>query len=95
MLVDSLNGMNWRQLRFKYKDRYKRSKLEKAKRQLTSAQVQRIMKEYGLLSKEGLGKTTFRPPFEDYTKTLEQKTTRYKGTGRVDYEDIVDEAWED
>ena len=98
MLVDSLNGMNWRQLRSKYKQRYKRSKLEKVKGQLTSAQVQRIMNAYGQGGKGGLGKTTFRPPFKGYTKTLEQKTTRYKGTGRVDAEDaenIINEVWDD
>mgnify|MGYP003116148080 CR=1 FL=1 len=98
MLVDSLNGMNWRQLRSKYKQRYKRSKLEKAKDQLTSAQVQRIKQAYGEGGKGGLGKTTFQPPFKGYTKTLEQKTTRYKGTGRVDAEDaenIINEVWDD
>ena len=98
MLVDSLNGMNWRQLRSKYKQRYKRSKLEKVKGQLTSAQVQRIMNLYKQGGKGGLGKTTFRPPFKDYHKTLEQKTTRYKATGRVDEADatkIIKEVFDD
>ena len=99
MLIDSLNGMDWRQLRSNYKHRYKRGKLEKVKSQLTSAQVQRIKQEYKQGGKAGylsdLNRREFKPPFKDYHKTLEQKTTRYKGTGRVDYEDIVDEAWED
>ena len=56
------------------------------------------MNAYGQGGKGGLGKTTFRPPFKGYTKTLEQKTTRYKGTGRVDAEDaenIINEVWDD
>ena len=98
MLIDRISGMNWRQLRTRYKQRYKRSQVERVVRQLTPSQVQRIMKAYGLSGKGGLGKTGFKPPFEGYTKTLEQKTTRYKGTGRVDAEDaenIINEVWDD
>ena len=94
MLIDRLNGMNWRQLKRKYKG-YNRGTLEQIKNQLTSSQVQRIMKEYGLSGKGGLGKTGFRPPYAGYTKTLEQKTTKIKGTGRVDYDDIWDEAFDE
>ena len=40
-------------------------------------------------------------PWAGLTKTLEQKTTKFKGTGRVDFEDlpdydnIVEDAWDD
>tara|TARA_R100000458_G_scaffold5619_1_gene4483 strand:- start:74 stop:1951 length:1878 start_codon:yes stop_codon:yes gene_type:complete len=94
MLIDRLNGMNWRQLKRKYKG-YNRGTLEQIKNQLTSSQVQRIMNAYGWSGKGGLGKTKFRPPFKGYTKTLEQKTTKIKGTSRVNYDDIINEAFDD
>ena len=89
MLIDSLNGMDWRQLRSNYKHRYKRGKLEKVKSQLTSAQVQRIKQEYKQGGKAGyLSDLNKKIQGNLPSKTAERKIRQSKLKGYINIDDI-------
>ena len=89
MLADRIGGMNWRQLRSRYKQKYKRSEVERVVRQLTPSQVQRIMKEYGKGGKGGyMSDLNKKIQGNLPSKTAERKIQKGKLKGYINIDDI-------